>query len=191
MKRPKNKRPLTPEEKELWRYVTRNDIPLNPETETSEAEFDVSRLAPPPAAKPPAIKKWKPGMHAVPPQIKTGDASFSCGQYAGIDRSTAERFRKGNYPIDAALDLHGMTRDRAFTALMAFLHTHARAGSRCLLVITGKGGKPPTKEAGVLKALVPRWLAEPEPRGMLLAIDNAQPKHGGSGAYYLLLKRKR
>lgn len=193
MKRPKNRRPLTPEEQELWRYVTRNDTPLNPDTLLEEPDLDVSKLVSPPAAAPagPIIRKWKPGIKAPTATGAKGEQDFAIGQYAGIDGSTAERFRKGNYLIDATLDLHGMTRDRAFTALMQFLESHYRAGSRCLLVITGKGGKPPTKEAGVLKGLVPRWLAEPEPRRMLLAIDSARPKHGGSGAYYLLLKRKR
>ena len=46
---------------------------------------------------------------AAPPQ---GGAELSCGAYANIDRATSERFRKGDYPIDATLDLHGMNREK-------------------------------------------------------------------------------
>ena len=83
-----------------------------------------------------------------------------------------------------------MTQDEAFTAIQDFLAESLQAGRRCVLVITGKG-RPGTSAAGVLRAAVPRWLNEAPNRARLLAIAAAQPKDGGAGAMYLLLRRKR
>ena len=115
------------------------------------------------------------------------------GAYAGIDRNTAERFRKGESFIDGTIDLHGMSREKAHIALCRFLGAHYERGSRCLLVITGKGSKNQSGEMqrGVLREMLPAWLDEPGLRGIVLAFDVAKPKHGGSGAYYVLLRRKR
>jgi DNA-nicking Smr family endonuclease len=62
-------------------------------------------------------------------------------------------------------------------------------GRRCVLVITGKGIW--RSEAGILREMVPRWLNEAPNRARVLAIAHAQPRHGGQGALYVLLKRKR
>lgn len=107
----------------------------------------------------------------------------------GLDRRTAERLRRGALAIDGRLDLHGMTQEEAHRALDAFLARAAQAGKRCVLVITGKGGR--SLGDGVLRAAVPRWLNEAPNRGRLLAFAPAQPQHGGAGALYLLLKRRR
>jgi len=107
----------------------------------------------------------------------------------GLDRRTAERLRRGLLPIEARLDLHGMTQEEAHRALNAFLARAVEAEKRSVLVITGKGGR--TSGDGVLRAAVPRWLNEAPNRTRLLAFTPAQPKHGGAGALYLLLRRQR
>jgi DNA-nicking Smr family endonuclease len=82
-----------------------------------------------------------------------------------------------------------MTQEEARRALDAFLARAAQAGKRSVLVITGKGGRGSSD--GVLRAAVPRWLNEAPNRARLLAFAPAQPPHGGAGALYLLLKRRR
>jgi DNA-nicking Smr family endonuclease len=104
----------------------------------------------------------------------------------GLDKSTEERLRKGNRPIDARLDLHGMTQDAAHAALRQFVLAAAQRGDRCLLIITGKGG---FDGQGILRREVPRWLEQLRP--LVLRAVPAQPRHGGAGALYLLLKRRR
>jgi DNA-nicking Smr family endonuclease len=110
--------------------------------------------------------------------------------------------RRGQLPIDARLDLHGWTQGEAHHALAGFIESAHAAGQRCLLVITGKGGRAKTHDAddphggggavpGVLRAAVPNWLNQPPLRPLILGFAGAQPKHGGSGALYVLLKRKR
>jgi DNA-nicking Smr family endonuclease len=105
--------------------------------------------------------------------------------FAGVDRRTADRVRRGRYPVEAGLDLHGMTQAEAHRALSGFLVDARDEGRRCVLVITGHG----RISGGVLKTAVPRWLAEPDFRAHVLAIAPARPQHGGAGALYVLLRR--
>ncbi len=105
----------------------------------------------------------------------------------GIDRRTAERLRKGEIAIERRLDLHGMTQDDAHAALDRFVRQAWKNGQRMLLVITGKG----SGGEGVLRRGVPRWLASGEHAAHLLRIETAQPRHGGGGAFYVLLRRQR
>jgi len=89
--------------------------------------------------------------------------------------------------IEARLDLHGMTQDEAHRALARFIARAQDDDRRAVLVITGKGG--PGRE-GVLRRAVPRWLAEPPCRARVLAVETAQPRDGGAGALYVLLRRR-
>jgi DNA-nicking Smr family endonuclease len=115
-----------------------------------------------------------------------------------IDSATARRFSRGAMTIDATLDLHGMGAEAAYMALRRFIVAEQARGSRCLLVITGKGGGGPkpwidmqAEGRGILRRAVPHWLNESDLRGRVLAMQAAKGHHGGAGAYYLLLKRVR
>ena len=110
------------------------------------------------------------------------------GDTANIDRRTADRFRRGDLPIEGRIDLHGMTQEQAHQALAGFIHRAWNEGRRCVLVITGKGGP---RGVGVLRQMLPRWLAGTAMRPMVLAVRNAQLKDGGDGAFYVLIKRRR
>lgn len=90
--------------------------------------------------------------------------------------------------IEGSLDLHGLTQDAAHTALWRFITGSAEQGRRCVLVITGKGNRD---GIGVLRLQVPRWLNESTLRPLVLAFVGARPQHGGDGALYVLLKRRR
>jgi DNA-nicking Smr family endonuclease len=120
-----------------------------------------------------------PAETALPPLA--GD------RFAGYDKANAERLKRGKHQVEARLDLHGMTQDEAHRALASFIRGARIAGKRCVLVITGRG----RLGGGVLRAAVPRWLDEPELRPHLLAIATAQPRDGGAGAIYVMLRRTR
>ena len=171
------KRTLTEEEQRLWQHVTQGDAPL-PEPKAAVAPQAPGRIRINRAMESPRIDISRFPVAAAP---------VSVGAYAGVDRNTADRFRKGQYPIDATLDLHGMSREKAHMALSGFIHAHCAMGNRCLLVVTGKGTAP----GGVLRELLPHWLDEPGLKPFVLALDVAKGHHGGSGAYYILLRRKR
>lgn len=123
----------------------------------------------------------------APPSPPVLDPSGS----AGIDRRTDDRLRRGRLDIEARIDLHGMTQTQAHSALSSFIKAGWHGHRRTVLVITGKGSGPAGRGAGVLRSAVPRWLNEPPLRQMVVAIRPAQPRHGGEGALYVLLKRRR
>ena len=104
-----------------------------------------------------------------------------------MDHRKAERFRKGLLPLEAVLDLHGMTQPQAHAALDRYIADCAARGLRVVLVITGKGNAG----EGVLKARVPDWLHMPPNSERVLAFTPARPHHGGAGALYVLLRRDR
>lgn len=114
-----------------------------------------------------------------------------------IDARTAQRLRKGQIAIEARLDLHGMGRMQAYDALQGFIARAVMREMRCVLVITGKGyarvSTPAEDDAerGVLRRSVPQWLDEARMHGHVLKVQQAQPKDGGSGAFYVFLRRRR
>jgi DNA-nicking Smr family endonuclease len=154
------------------------------------ATRDVKRLAArsePSPAPPPKPAAKKTGSVSVALRSAPTLPPLTLDRFAGIDRANAERLKRGRHEIEARLDLHGMTQAEAHQALGAFIRASCANGKRCVLVITGRG----SVGAGVLKSAVPRWLDEPELRPHLLAIATAQPRDGGNGALYVMLRRTR
>jgi DNA-nicking Smr family endonuclease len=107
------------------------------------------------------------------------------GDMRQVDGSIAKKLKEGSYPIDVRLDLHGCNQDEAFLALNNCISNAYNLGKRCVLVITGKGvhGK------GVLREQLPKWLAGLQE--YILAINPATSQNGGSGAFYVLLRRNK
>ena len=129
-------------------------------------------------------------VHPAPAQSPISPPpELSHGSIAGLDKRTGERLKRGKLPIEGRLDLHGMTQVEAHQALSGFISGQRVAGKRCVIVITGKGSY--RGGGGVLKDAVPRWLNEPALRDHILAFNHAQPRHGGAGALYVLLRRMR
>ena len=102
----------------------------------------------------------------------------------GLSRMTLRKLRRGHWPVQDSLDLHGNSSDAARRLLQGFLHEAAQRRLRCVLVIHGKGTNSPGGEA-VLRKLARHWLAQ---RPDVLAWCDALPKDGGSGAALVLLK---
>lgn len=114
------------------------------------------------------------------------------GSVAGLNRRQADALRGGDIAIDARLDLHGFSRKEAAGKVAAFLAQSARSGLRCVLVITGQGRRDPLAKArGVLRGELDGWLNQPATRPLVLACVPAQRRHGGQGAFYVLLRRSR
>jgi DNA-nicking Smr family endonuclease len=178
---------LTEEERALWQQITQHDSRFD----------DKRRYTDPTPSKLAKPKVRTRGYERLQAPQGTDFMPLSLGDYAGIDHHTAARFRTGEKPIDGLLDLHGMTVDRAHHVLVDFVHQHHARGSRVLLIITGKGmrqcedGLQGFAPRGVLRTALPEWLATPDLRHLILAVDHAAVKHGGTGAYYVLLKRQR
>ena len=183
-----------PSDQELWQRLASGVKPLKRRRPEPPAETT------PAAVLKPAAKSAPKAAAPPPPQRLPNLPLLAAGKrrpVPGLDSRTAERLRKGEIPIEARLDLHGLTQAEAAAALSRFVQQSRRAGLRCLLVITGKGtrrtaeepGFMPPVETGVLKQLVPRWLAAGPERAHILAIATARPQHGGGGALYVLLRK--
>lgn len=185
---------LSEADRALWRKVTEDAKPLEKRV---GAGADRPRLEEP-AAEPPAPKapptRPRTAAAPAPPAVvgktrKPATPALESGRAAGLDRRNLERLRRGKLPIEATLDLHGLRQAEAHRRLEHFLADSQAAGKRCVMVVTGKGVHK--SEGGVLRAAVPRWLNEPPNRARVLSFDYAQQKHGGTGALYILLRRRR
>ena len=102
----------------------------------------------------------------------------------GLSRMTLRKMRRGTWPVQDSLDLHGHHSDAARKLLQEFLHEAMQRELRCVLVIHGKGLNSQGGEA-VLRKLTRHWLTQ---LPGVLGFCNAAPKEGGSGAVLVLLK---
>jgi len=168
------------EDRALWRRTMRDVKPMAPARAAATAEEEpAEKTALPP--RPPVVRAPVTRGKNLPP--------LAPGASPGVDRRTAERFRRGQLAVEARLDLHGLTQEEAHRALASFIQQAHATGLRTVLVITGKGGLGDAR--GVLREAVPRWLNEGDLRPRVLSCAWAQPKHGGAGALYVLLRRQR
>ena len=103
----------------------------------------------------------------------------------GVGPDVAARLRRGHWAIQGEIDLHGLRRDEARTALLGFLGEATRRGQRCVRVVHGKGHGSPGRRP-VLKAKVQRWLAQ---CAEVIAFAQASGPQGGAGALIALLDR--
>ena len=104
-----------------------------------------------------------------------------------LDRRSWLRLKRGRVELERRLDLHGQTQAQAHQRLQAFIAAAATGGCRCVLIVTGKG----LGTGGTLRHMVPRWLNEEPNRARVVAFTPAQPRDGGAGALYVLLRRHR
>lgn len=113
-----------------------------------------------------------------------------------MDSGRFDKLRRGRLTPEARLDLHGMTLDRAHGALNAFIRSASADGLRLVLVITGKGrpeagGELGLQRPGALRHGVPHWLSMPPLAAHVLQVAPAHARHGGGGAFYVYLRRRR
>ncbi len=184
------RRPISEEERALWELIAKTATPLK---RRRKSEPKLALGTPP---EKPAVRSAKPKTKSSPPKAPAPVAppparphELSHGMSVGIDKRQAERFRRGKTPIEGKIDLHGRTQQEAHDDLHHFVARAHASGKRMVLVITGKGITG--AKTGVLRENVPRWLNEPSLRRHVLAFDYAEPQHGGQGALYVLLKRKK
>lgn len=207
----KRRRTVSDAEKTLWEVFTRDVKPLRSKRRTGDkGEFapdsdihtsDTAITLPDTLGQSLERSEQSRAARNLPsarnadrgPQVKKQAlADLKPGVTDGIDRSTANKFQKGKMTIEGRIDLHGMTQDVAHNALNAFIEDSWRAGKRCVLVITGKGSRADEYgRTGLLRQRTPQWLSAPRLRNRILAIHQAQIQHGGAGAFYVLLKRRR
>lgn len=200
-------RAATAEERQLWERAMASAKPLpasaprpgEPPAPPAPAEPAEPTEAPPRAAQASRAPRPVPEAAKFEPDLGAADGAAAPAQsLAGLDKRKAQRLRRGQLAVEAELDLHRHTVAEAHRALTRFLADAQAGGKRCVLVITGKGDDGEARHrpwnetpSGVLRREVPRWLSEPGSRARVVAWHPARPQHGGVGALYVLLRRRR
>jgi DNA-nicking Smr family endonuclease len=159
------KRRLKSDEMALWGHVAATVHPLGAR-ELPGVAF------PAPAIEAPATPP-KPDAPSGPPKT--------------LEPRRARRLARERDAVGGKLDLHGFDQDQARAALMRFLAGAQAEGSRAVMVITGRG----VQGDGVLRKRAPEWLAEPALRDVVAGVAEAHKRHGGDGALYVALKRRK
>ncbi|WP_299501486.1 Smr/MutS family protein [uncultured Roseobacter sp.] len=196
------RRKLSADEVALWRKVTDKTEALD-----QRSTFDPEAYAPQARAKdhprpkpdfgklntqfPPKPEPRKNTIHlapSLPDQLRRAPVQ--------MDQKTFGKMTRGKIKPEGRIDLHGMTLDRAHAALTKFILSGHASGKRLVLVITGKGknrdeGGPIPVRFGVLRHQVPQWLNAPPLASVVMQVSEAHISHGGGGAYYVYLRRRR
>jgi len=117
-----------------------------------------------------------------------------------LDGSWDKRMARGRIDPDATIDLHGLTLDQAWRRLDFALEEAIAIGTRVLLVITGKAPRDPSagrvsadrdRARGMIRATLDDWIGASRHRAAIAAVRGAHPRHGGTGAVYVVLRRRR
>ena len=195
------RRHLSPEEADLWRSVARTARALHSHPIQNLAPADKSapeKPAPEPLhhAKP-RLPKFTLGEKTRTPERR--DLAPTLPELVGqaplqMDAKTHGKMTRGKLSPEARIDLHGLTLAEAHPELIRFILNAQSQGLRLVLVITGKGKRrddsgPIPQRMGALRHQVPHWLRLQPLGAAVLQISEAHLKHGGSGAYYVYLRR--
>jgi DNA-nicking Smr family endonuclease len=186
----RRRRDLRAEERALWQDIVRSIKPLRrraPDPAEGGAAVSDSDLQEMPSPDAVPLPKRSAASNKDPTPARADPP------LAPLGRRFRQRIGRGAHTIDARLDLHGLTQAKAHAALTRFLRSAQADGAKLVLVITGKGGRAGAAEAdrGVLRRQVPRWLAEPEFRAYVVGYEAAHIGHGGDGALYIRVRRRR
>lgn len=176
---PRPGKKLSDDDRVLWNLVARSATPLRGR-KAVELPDSPSKPADPPVVE--SATAPKP-MNAPPPAAKKHHVTHS------LDTPTLEKLAKGRLPIEGRVDLHGMNQAEAYGLLLSFLHRAHAGGVRYVLVITGKGSS--SGGEGVLRRAVPAWLVTPPFRELVSSHDHAARNHGGVGALYIRIRRRK
>jgi DNA-nicking Smr family endonuclease len=172
-------RRLSPDEAALWRRVVESVRPLGgaaPKVEV-EPEAEHVKARPVPKVVAARARPVEPPKKAVPGTT--------------LDGSWDRRLARGLVQPDRSLDLHGHNLATAYDLLDRQLGDAIADGARLLLLITGKAPADDSGKRGRIRAAVGDWLAASRYAGDIAAVRNASPRHGGAGALYIVLRRRR
>ncbi len=175
-------------DKNLWKEIIDTVVPLKkkggrfgmeikPITQKKNAMDDISVSF----VSPEDIKVLK-RRHIIESDLSLGDISR-------VDKSIIKNIKKGNFSVDARLDLHGKTLEKAFNTFVSFVNNNYELENRNLLIVTGKGN--PEKNTGIIRKNFPLWLNNESVRDKILYVNFANISDGGDGAFYVFLRRKK
>ena len=179
------RRLLTSEERNLWERITDSVNRMPGVTTPGRDRQGLPLVASKKAATPQlAAGRGRQRVEAGP----HGGAAPTPALNAG-DPRLVRHISRGRRDIEATLDLHGMTQDQAYASLSRFVSFARARKYRVILIITGKGSPQHQNPVrGILRRRFLEWVDGPL-REHIVSIAQAHQRHGGSGAFYLILKK--
>jgi DNA-nicking Smr family endonuclease len=144
----------------------------------------------------PTPKAGRPVMpqdgFSAPVVVRASPAAAAGTADQAFDRDVDRALSKGRRAPEAKLDLHGMTLPAAERAVAHFIADSSGRDRRVVLIVTGKGLRLDGGRVfgGRIRAEFPGWLDRPENRAQVAGVRPAHPRHGGNGAFYVLLRRR-
>jgi DNA-nicking Smr family endonuclease len=192
-------RGLSKDDERLWSEVKKSAKPLRPAPRERPRTEDAPASSPEPKPKPKPEPKAKSKPVAQPPPVYRPPVSQPRAAPPSptlLDRRTVTRLTRGVIPVDARIDLHGLTQSAAHRRLLHFLDEAQAGGARVVLVITGKGRPGDQQgygavERGVLRRAVPEWLQSAAFLPIVTGFSEAGRRHGGAGAIYVRIRRRK
>ncbi len=180
-------RRLAPDEQALWAKVVQSVRPLHARPAAKSAPPEVTDEPPLAPAKAKPVKARQSAPRSIP-AVTPARAVPGTTLDAGWDR----RLARGAVPPDMTIDLHDHDLAGAYSLLDARLEQGIAMGARLVLLITGRPpkGEPPVTR-GRIRAAVGDWLHASRHAGNIAAVRGAHPRHGGAGALYIVLRRRR
>jgi DNA-nicking Smr family endonuclease len=184
-------RRLSRDEAAIWRKVAATVTPLEKRQAPPLIPEIASEVPPAPVSAP----RKAPKQSVAPPGPPASRDPSPVNDKVGLDASWERKIARGGLEPDFSLDLHGAGLDQAYGRLMHGLAQARAMGARVVLVVTGK--PRPTEAAdrgsarGAIRAKIVDWLGASEHASAIAAIRGAHRRHGGQGAIYVVLKRRR
>lgn len=193
MRRPGRR--LTADEAEIWAQVARTVTPLEKRrpvaTPAAPAPAPVKTVVLPSAPPPKKVKGRIPPPLPPKPVVQAPKADAPLH----LDGSWEKRISKGTLVPDFSLDLHGSNLDQAYVRLMHGLTQAKAMGARVVLIVTGKPRPVDAMDRGTargaIRAKITDWLAASDHAHDIVAIRGAHRRHGGQGAIYVVLRKRR
>ena len=195
-------RHLSTEERALWSSVAASATPMQRPVPEKMPEPFQPKPVKEAAVQRQAIQKFDIGQMAgrgakTETNLRPTITDHIAAAPLNMDKNTFRKLARGRVKPEGRIDLHGMTLAQARPALIGFVLASHSAGKRLILVITGKGrtdrdsGGPIPERKGVLRDQVPRWLSSLPLGPVVMQVANPHASHGGTGAYYVYLRRAR
>lgn len=197
----RGKRGLSEDDLAVWTAVSRKVKPLTTDRRAISSPRSADAFDPAPVAKvtrPDGLPPFRVGERSTAPPPADNLAPTLAQRIAAhpvrMDAKTFARMKRGKLRPERKLDLHGMTLAQAHPALIRFVMQAHADGVRLIVVVTGKGRDraddgPIPAPRGLLRHHVPGWLHAAPLRALVLQVTDAHVRHGGSGAYYVYLRR--
>ena len=195
---------LNDEDRIVWKQVSDTAEPLKRRPEPPRRQKTSGKPGRSDNSATPLTKKIPTPPPSTPSYTPQRQTTTGPAPTLGVDKAMKRKLGRGQVEIDARLDLHGKTQAAAHQVLRSFLLNAQARHHRTVLIITGKGDQGIARHTlhsfdvihtpertGVLMRCVPQWLSEPDLREVIIGYQPAHPRHGGGGALYVRLRRKK